>query len=253
MLFNGRNPQLNLQGLHLKICDQVIAQVGSECKEKYFKFVGHVLDDKLSWTGHVEHICKKLASANYAINSSKNFLPLKIRKMIYYSLFDSHLNFGNLLWGSANQKMLGKVENLQKKCIRNVALKKCTAHTEPIYKNLEILKLSDKIAMCRSIFMHKYRHNKLPISFSDIFVDIVSTDELQTRHNDYNYLNKPAVKKYLEQFPYKKIVNDWNHLSIDLKSTADETEFQQLLKDKYFSNYSNDIQYFGPCYSCGTQ
>ena len=253
MLFNGKNPQLNLQGLHLKIGDKLIAQVGSECKEKYFKFVGHVLDDKLSWTGHVEHICKKLASANYAINSSKNVLPLKIRKMIYYSLFDSHLNFGNLLWGSADQKMLGKVENLQKKCIRNVALKKFTAHTEPIYKNLEILKLSDKLAFCRSIFMHKYRHNKLPISFSNTFVDIVSTDVLQTRHNDYNYLSKPAVKKYLEQFPYKKIVNNWNYLSIDLKSTADEIEFQQLLKENYFSKYSNDVQCFGPCYSCGTQ
>ena len=101
--------------------------------------------------------------------------------------------------------------------------------------------------------MDKYRHNKLPISFSDTFVDIVSTDVLQTRHNDYNYLSKPAVKKYLEQFPYKKIINNWNYLSIDLKSTADENEFQQLLKENYFSKYSNDVQCFGPCYSCGTQ
>ena len=140
-----------------------------------------------------------------------------------------------------------------KKCIRNVALQKCTAHTEPIYENLKILKLSDKLAFCRSIFMHKYRHNKLPISFSNTFVDIVSTDVLQTRHNDYNYLSKPAVKKYLEQFPYKKIINIWNYLSIDLKSTADENELQQLLKENYFSKYSNDVQCFGPCYSCGTQ
>ena len=66
--------------------------------------------------------------------------------------------------------------------------------------------MPDKLAFCRSIFMHKYRHNNLPISFSNTFVDIVSTDVLQTRHNDYNYLSKPAEKKYLEQFPYKKIV-----------------------------------------------
>ena len=82
MLFKGKSEQINLEGLQLKIGDQLIDQVGTDCKEKYFKFVGHVLDDKLTWTGHVEHICKKLASANFAINSSKHFLPVKVRKMI---------------------------------------------------------------------------------------------------------------------------------------------------------------------------
>ena len=58
MLFKGKSEQINLEGLQLKIGDQLIEQVGTECKEQYFKFVGHVLDDKLTWTGHIEHICK---------------------------------------------------------------------------------------------------------------------------------------------------------------------------------------------------
>ena len=252
MLFKGKSDQTNLEGMKLKIGDQLIDQVGTDCKEKYFKFVGHVLDDKLAWTGHIDHICKKLASANYAINSSKHFLPLKVRKMVYYSLFDSHLNFGNILWGCADKKLLGKVENLQKRCVRNVALKKFTAHTEPIFKNHQILKLQDKLSFSRSVFMHQYRNNKLPTSFSNIFSDIISTDNLQTRHNDYNYVNFPAVKTYLEKFPYKKIITNWNSLSIDIKATAEEIEFQQLLKDKYLSSYSGDMQCIGPCYSCGT-
>ena len=210
------------------------------------------MDDKFTWVGHVEHLCKKLASANFAINSTKNLLPLKIRKTLYYSLFDSHLNFGNLLWGCADNKMLNKVENLQKRCIRNVGLKKFKAHTEPIFKDLEILKLSDKLAYCKSVFMHQYRNDKLPVSFSGLFTDITSTEELQTRHNDYNYMNKPARKKYLENFPYKKLVSNWNSLSIDLKSTADKDEFQQMLKEFYLSNYSCESQCLGPCYSCGT-
>ena len=87
MLFEGKNVKTNLDGLKLIIGDKMIDQVGTDCKEKYFKFVGHVLDDNLTWAGHIEHICKKLASANFAINSTKKFLPLKIRKMLYYSLF----------------------------------------------------------------------------------------------------------------------------------------------------------------------
>jgi hypothetical protein len=40
---------------------------------------------------------------------------------------------------------------------------------------------------------------------------------------------EPEIKKYLEKFPLKQIVFDWN-TSIDLKSTADLAEFQLLLK-----------------------
>ena len=252
MLFCEKATNIDLQTLNLKIGDKCIDQVGSSCKDKYFKFVGHVIDDKMTWQGHVEHICKKLASSNYAINTTKNFIPLKLRKLLYYSLFDSHLNYGNLLWGCASNKLIDKIDILQKKCIRNVALKPYKAHTEPLFKEHSIIKLSDKISYCRSVFMHQYRNNKLPESFSNIFTDIISTDELQTRHNDYNYVNKPALKKCLENFPFKKIILNWNSLDIDLKSTAEIDEFQQLLKQKYLSGYSCDIECVGPCYSCGT-
>ena len=94
MLFSGQNKLNDIGDLNLQINGKNIDQVGNNCKDKYFKFVGHVLDENLSWEGHIEHIAKKLASANFAINSSKNFLPINIRKTIHYSLFDSHLNHG---------------------------------------------------------------------------------------------------------------------------------------------------------------
>ena len=114
MLFSDRDIDLVSLGHKLEIGNQTIEQIGKKCKEKYFKFVGHVLDDKFSWEGHVKHICKKLASANFAINSTKHFMPLQIRKTLYHTIFESHINFGILLWGCAKSKILKKVENLQK-------------------------------------------------------------------------------------------------------------------------------------------
>ena len=72
MLFSDKNLQTQLE---LRIGGRSIEQVGTGCNEKYFKFVGHVLDDKLSWEGHVEHICKQLSSSNFAINSTKVSFP----------------------------------------------------------------------------------------------------------------------------------------------------------------------------------
>ena len=106
MLFSDRDIDLVSLGHKLEIGNQTIEQIGKKCKEKYFKFVGHVLDDKFSWEGHVKHICKKLASANFAINSTKHFMPLQIRKTLYHTIFESHINFGILLWGCAKSKIL---------------------------------------------------------------------------------------------------------------------------------------------------
>ena len=98
--------------------------------------------------------------------------------------------------------------------------------------------------------MHQFKHDKLPASFSGIFTDIINSDELQIRHNDYNYVNKPAIKSYLEKFPLKQIVSNWNSLSIDLKSTGEEDEFKTLLKEDLLSKYSFETDCPINCFSC---
>ena len=45
MVFSETNSEIGNNSL--KIGDTTIEQVGSNCREKYFKFVGHVLDDRL--------------------------------------------------------------------------------------------------------------------------------------------------------------------------------------------------------------
>ena len=54
--------------------------------------------------------------------------------------------------------------------------------------------------------MHQYKHKKLPVSFSDLYTDIINADELTTRHSDYNYVINPAIKINLETFPLKQIL-----------------------------------------------
>ena len=101
--------------------------------------------------------------------------------------------------------------------------------------------------------MHKYRHSKLPVSFSGIFSETTMTDEIQSRHNDYNYLNEPAIKKNLDKFPLKQIIFNWNALSVDLKSTAEFIEFEYLLKQQFLAKYSFETDCLYNCFSCSAK
>ena len=82
------------------------------------KFLGVILDDKLSWTAHLNALAKKLKCANGQINRIAKFVPEELRKTIYHTLFESHLTYGITVWGGVSHNKLKKVFNAQKHCLR---------------------------------------------------------------------------------------------------------------------------------------
>ena len=54
-----------------------------------------------------------------------------------------YLIYGITLWGNATKIDVTKLITIQKKIIRMVSAAKYSAHTEPLFKTLKILKLED--------------------------------------------------------------------------------------------------------------
>ena len=75
MLFS--EAKFNILNNNLKIGNTKIEQIGTNCNQKYFKFVGHVLDDKLSWEGHIDHISKKTCRCKFCHQFFKELAALK--------------------------------------------------------------------------------------------------------------------------------------------------------------------------------
>ena len=143
MLFRTKQMSVDFSKYALKIGDQVIDRIGVNCKEKYFKFVGHRLDEFLSWQYHINHVKGKLSSGNYAISQTKHFLPKHIRMTLYNSLCRPHMEFGIIGWAGTKTTQLKGITQVQKKCVRNVAGKGYRSHTDPIFSKLGILKFTD--------------------------------------------------------------------------------------------------------------
>ncbi len=88
----------------------------------------------------------------------KCFLAIENKVLIYNSLVVSHLNFGFLMWGFKYEK----ITKSQKKIIRILSLRKNYAHTEPLFKELKLLKIIDIFKLQELKFYYKYNNNKLP-------------------------------------------------------------------------------------------
>lgn len=84
------------------------------------RFLGVLVDEKLTWTNHIAALRLKMARYVGIIYKLKNVLPLTARLTIYNSLVQSHLNFCSLVWGTSCKSNIEKLFTTQKKAIRGV-------------------------------------------------------------------------------------------------------------------------------------
>ena len=99
--------------------DQLIVIDGKEIREvNETKFLGVIIDNKLSWEPHINTLNKKLKAAIGSLNRISKFLPKELHKTLYHTLFESHLSYGITVWGSAAKKHIDRIFKTQKHCLR---------------------------------------------------------------------------------------------------------------------------------------
>ncbi len=80
-----------------------------------YKYLGILLDEYFSLSNHIEYIGKKLSKGLFCLNRVKNFIPKKSLKILYFSMFHSHLLYCSLILGCATNNNISKLITLQKK------------------------------------------------------------------------------------------------------------------------------------------
>ena len=107
-----------------------------------FNFLGIVLSSNLKWNIHTDHISKKISRATGVMCRLKQVYPHAVLLTLYQTIIYPYFIYGFLVWGS-------KIENghplhlLQKKALRIVANQYYIAHSEPICKALNLVKVLD--------------------------------------------------------------------------------------------------------------
>ena len=216
MVFKSKHQHVHYYNLYLQ--NNIIERVGEDCKENLVRFVGIWIDEFLTFTGHLAKLKGKLNSGIYALATCNKVVSFRVRKLIYHSLFESHLHFGSIIYGAANAKSLEEISSVQRKALRVLTRSNYNAHTDPLFKKHKLLKVTDLIQLNQSIFVRQFKNAKLPQSFH-CFFDGVPINEHKCRDDDYN-LKRPLRNNQLH-FPSSQIVRNWNQNNVLLKSEAD--------------------------------
>ena len=64
------------------------------------KFLGIYINDRINWKYHIEHILPKLRVVCYVMRSIKPYMSLNTLRIVYYSNFNSIINYGLPFWSN---------------------------------------------------------------------------------------------------------------------------------------------------------
>ena len=95
----------------------------------------------------------------------KYIVPCDVLQTLYNSLIMPHFHYCLLAWGSTI-KNGHKLHLLQKKAVKIITNSHYIAHTDPIFKKLHMVKVTDMFRIAIWKFYYKLRNNLLPPYFN---------------------------------------------------------------------------------------
>ena len=134
----------------------------------------------MNWNSHTQKIANKISRTLGLMNRLKRYLPISAMKLMYDSLILSHLQFGITNWGFE----WDRISKLQKRALRIMTNSKYNAHTDPLFKQLHLLKVKDIFDVQCLKFWFKFVNKKLPNYFRDMFKYNYELHEFGTRSHD---------------------------------------------------------------------
>ena len=108
------------------------------------KILGAYIDNNLSWSEHVKHVCKKISSYIWLLSKIKNFLSQTHRVQFYNSYIQPHIDFCNSVWGNSCESSKMKIFRLQK-CACGVILDYNVEDSKEEIQSLKILSVYDRL------------------------------------------------------------------------------------------------------------
>ena len=244
MVIQSASKKLN-NSLELKI-DGVVLSQATHCK-----FLGITIDESLSWKQQVSSINSKISRALFAIKQLKFSLPKESLLTLYFSLLHPYLTYGILAWGNASTNILRKTETLHKRALRTVHNKSYNSHTDPLFKQSGILRVSDLYQLEVVLFMYDYVRTKLPLSFRNIFkfnCDVY--DAYITRRAQMFHIPK-TKSRFVDKLPLYNFPSMWNNWCTQLNVNSSRGALKNSMKTILMNDYATLVKCENPrCIDC---
>ena len=197
-----------------------------------FKYLGLIIDEKLTFKPHIEYIKNKINQGNGKIYYLSKFLSIDILKKVFYSIIYSHLNLHILIWGGSTDSALNPLITSVNKTIRNIYHSK--DNTAAKYKKLKILTVPQLYDLKLGEFMFKIIQLNDHQLLQNIIPEISFHHPYRTR-NFNSFRNPPSQIEPNKRFFVTNAIKFWRTIPNDTKNSSSLNIFRKKIKDMFLN------------------
>ena len=220
----------HLQKMSIYLDGHTIKQV------THTKFLGVYLDEILNWNYHIKNISTKISKNIGVIYKLKYKISSDVLLMLYNTMILPYLSYCNIVWANNNYTRLAPLIKLQKRATRVVCKARYREHTDPLFRQYNILKLQDINKLQITTFMYKYYYKLLPHLFDGYFNLNSSVHFHYTR--SCNAFHMPPVRIGIRK---KSIVFTgpylWNQVNESIRNSCSIASFKFNYKKYLIAQY----------------
>ena len=208
---------------HIKINGQSV-----ECVE-YTKFIGVMLDSKLTWINHLSMIRSKVAKGIGILSKSRKVLHSSSLITLYYSLIYPYFTYCIEVWGSAANIHVSPLFKLQKKAARIIMSAPRRTPSAQLFTELGLLTVNSIYYHRTAIFVFKFIKNMSPGIVDLLFKRNVEVVLRSTRQKFDLKVPKSKSSLYMKSIRFQG-VKIWNDISRKIDHMCSIHTFKKNLK-----------------------
>lgn len=199
------------------------------------RYLGIILDEKLSWKNHINDLETKLIKVIKAFKILKNWLPLKEKRKVYFAYVHSKIKYGIQLYGTANKGLIHKIQVMQNRAIKTLFQLDYYTPTLHLLSSYDLLSVKDLYRSCVAQFVYKQRVGLLPPPFTTFYKSNATANERPTRQSKLLKIERVRTEQGKKMIRYSGAAI-WNDMI--RKTGTNMTEltpclFKRFIKRQY--------------------
>ena len=206
---------------------------------KLYRYLGFLIDDKLTHKHHIDSIIAKLRRFKYISYKIRPFMTIEAAKSFYYGLIFSILCYGTLVWGGTlDTAGFSKLQSLQNSIIFNLFSlpDESKANVNVVYKRQALLQVTDLYKLKAILAVYEVLNNGALSFLYDNLQQQLQNHVYNTRNSQNFRLPFPRSRAIKLNFMYKAILL-WNNLPFELRCSPHSKQLNKALKKYYLDSY----------------
>ena len=151
-----------------------------------------MLQEDLHWNKYQANLWKKLSCSTGLLSKIiRHYVPKYLLKIIYFSIFNSHLIYACKIWGqNKNMQWFKKLFKLQERALQIINFQPPAAPTNNLFSKIKVLKIPNFIKYRFALFVCSSVRTEGVLVFNVMFT-IMSHNHNHIMQGSVNHLSIP--------------------------------------------------------------